>query len=85
MASTDDILAPVRRALDEFDDRPLDVSVRRAVRIAGLVGDTRAAARLAHELRPVGGAPTANAATLQRLMPDPSSLDVAGGESESAH
>ncbi|MFD9123548.1 hypothetical protein [Kitasatospora sp. NPDC059571] len=85
MASTDDILALVRRALDEFDDRPLDVSVRRAVRIAGLVGDTRAAARLANELRPIGGAPTANAATLQRLMPDPSSWGVAGGDFESAH
>ncbi|MFE5586360.1 hypothetical protein [Kitasatospora sp. NPDC056531] len=57
MASTDDILALVRKALDEFDDRPLRVSVRRAVRIAGLIGDTRTAVRLAHELRPAGGAP----------------------------
>jgi len=70
MTSTDDILALIRAALDEFDDRPLQVSVRRAVRIAGLIGDSQAAVRLTHELLPMGGDRQANAASFQRLLPD---------------
>ncbi|MCX5346005.1 hypothetical protein [Streptomyces atratus] len=54
MASSDYILQLVRQALDDFDDKPLEVAVRRAVRIANLVGDTEHA-RLSLELRPAGG------------------------------
>ncbi|TJZ96268.1 hypothetical protein [Actinacidiphila oryziradicis] len=79
MTSTDHVLALIHRALDEFDDRPLQVSVRRAVRIASLIGDSRAAARLAYELRPTGGDPTANSAVVKRLMADSSTWNEADG------
>jgi hypothetical protein len=72
VTSSDDVLSLVRQALDEFDDRPLEVSVRRAVRIASLVGDSRTAVRLAYELRPIGGDRTANGTDVKRLMVDPS-------------
>jgi len=51
VTSSDDVLSLVRQALDEFDDRPLAVSVRRAVRIASLTGDSRTAVRLAPVFR----------------------------------
>ncbi|HUY49785.1 MAG TPA: hypothetical protein VMV92_29390 [Streptosporangiaceae bacterium] len=66
MTSSDYVLPLVRQALDEFDDRPLEVSVRRAVRIASLVGDSRTAVRLGYELRPLGGDRRANAADVKR-------------------
>jgi len=70
MTSSDQILALIRTALDEFDDRPLPVSVRRAIRIASLIGDSRAAARLGYELKDYGSAgssPEGNKADTQRL------------------
>ena len=84
VTSTDDVLALIRTALDEFDDRPLQVSVRRAVWIAGLVGDPRAAVRLAHELMPSGGDPQANAASFQQPMADSSSWGRLDGPAEDA-
>ncbi|MGI5133797.1 hypothetical protein [Streptomyces sp. CA-106110] len=84
MAFTDDILALIRTALDEFDDRPLQVSVRRAVRIAGLIGDSRAAVRLAHELMPSGGDPQANASSFKQLMADSSTWGNPDGPAEDA-
>ncbi|MFC8453877.1 hypothetical protein [Kitasatospora sp. NPDC057223] len=71
MTTADQILTLVRTALDEFDGRPLSVSVRRAIRIASLVGDTETAVRLGYELRPSGGDPEANAKAMRRLMADP--------------
>jgi len=84
VTSTGDVLSLVRQALDEFDDRPLEVSVRRAVRIASLAGDSRTAIRLAHELRPAGGDRTANGADVRRLMADPSTWGTGQGPSEEA-
>jgi hypothetical protein len=84
VTSSDDVLSLVRQALDEFDDRPLEVSVRRAVRIANLVGDSRTAIRLAYELRPLGGDRTANGTDVKRLMVDPSTWGTGQGPSEEA-
>jgi hypothetical protein len=79
MASSDEILALVRTALDEFDDRPLEVSVRRVVRIASLLGETQTAVRFGMELKPLGGSKTANGEDTQRLMADPSLWSDAEG------
>lgn len=82
--SSDYVLSLVRQALDEFDDRPLEVSVRRVVRIASLAGDSRIAVRLGYELRPVGGDREANAAAVKRLMADSSTWGTRRGPSEEA-
>ncbi|MFC5664990.1 hypothetical protein ACFP3U_18640 [Kitasatospora misakiensis] len=84
MTSADQILALVRTALDEFDDRPLTVSVRRAVRIASLAGDSQVAVRLGLELRPSGGDPQANGEATRRLMADPTLWESADGPAEAA-
>ena len=85
VTSSDHVLSLVRQALDEFDTRPLEVSVRRAVRIASLAGDSRTAVRLGYELRPAGaGDRKANAADVQRLMTDPSTWGNPQGPSEEA-
>ncbi|HUC24147.1 MAG TPA: hypothetical protein VMA73_15670 [Streptosporangiaceae bacterium] len=85
MTSSDYVLSLVRQALDEFDAQPLEVSVRRAVRIASLVGDSRTAVRLGYELRPAGGGDRrANAADVKRLMTDPSTWGTLQGPSEEA-
>jgi len=78
------VLSLVRQALDEFDDRPLEVSVRRAIRIASVVGDSRTAIRLAYELRPLGGDSTANGTDVKRLMADPSTWGTGTGPSDEA-
>lgn len=72
MDSTDHILALIRRALDEFDDHPVQVSVRRSVRIASLIGDSRVAARLGLDLQSIGGDPAQHRDDIQRLMADSS-------------
>jgi hypothetical protein len=59
-SSSADVLSLVRKALDEFDDRPLDATVRRVARIAVLLGETELAVRLGLELKPSGGLPAAN-------------------------
>jgi hypothetical protein len=79
MTSSDEILTLVRTALDEFDDRPLEVSVRRAARIASLLGETQSAVRFGMELRPLGGSRTANGEDTRRLMADPSLWSDAEG------
>jgi len=85
VTSSDYVLSLVRQALDEFDARPLEVSLRRAVRIASLVGDSRTAVRLGYELRPSGGGDRrANAADVKRLMTDPSTWGTGQGPSEEA-
>jgi len=72
-ASTQGVLELVRRALDEIDTVPLAASVRRTVRIANLLGDSRSAVRMGLELKATGGHPPANAEATRRLMGDPSS------------
>jgi hypothetical protein len=85
VASSDYLLSLVRQALDEFDTRSLEVTVRRAVRIASLAGDSRTAVRLGYELRPSGGGDRkANAADVKRLMTDPSTWGTGQGPSEEA-
>ena len=70
MTSTDDILRLVRIALDEFEDRTLEESIRRTVRVANLLGDEKTAIRLGLELRPVEGNRSANAEDIRRLVRD---------------
>ncbi|WP_157968745.1 hypothetical protein [Streptomyces geranii] len=74
----------MRQALDDFDDKPLDVSVRRAVRIANLIGDTKHAIRLSLELRPAGGDRQSNGEASRMLMADPSTWGSATGPAEQA-
>jgi hypothetical protein len=78
------ILSLVQLALDEIDSVPLDASVRRAVRIASLLGDSRTAVRLGLDLRPSGGHPPANKEATKRLMSDPSLWGSISGPAEEA-
>lgn len=84
-SNSTDVLSLVRKALDEFDDRPLDAAVRRAARIAVLLGETELAVRLGLELKPHGGLPATNRADSHRLMVDPSSWDDPNGPAEKAY
>lgn len=84
MATSDHILRFVRKALDEFDDKPLEVSVRRAVRIASLVGDTKYAVRLSLDLKTMGGDRETNGEISRMLMADPSTWGSMTGPAEQA-
>ncbi len=66
----DRLLDLVSGALDEFDDRPLEVSARRAYRIARLRGDGEAALRLHMELKPVGGVREDEMGAVRSLYPE---------------
>lgn len=74
--SSADILYLVRAALDEFDSVDLDVSIRRVVRIANLLGETKTALRMSMEVMAVGGSQLANREDLRRLISN--SLDDDG-------
>lgn len=82
--STERLLVLVRTALDEFDDRPLAVSIRRAVRIATLLGESHIAVRLSLELRNHGGDRGANAEDVRRLLADRSTWGEPEGPVETA-
>ncbi|UXX97404.1 hypothetical protein N7U49_47235 [Streptomyces sp. AD2-2] len=84
MATNDHILRLVRKALDEFDDTHLEVSVRRAVRIANLVGDTKYAIRLSLDLKTMGGDRETNGEISRMLMEDPSTWGSMTGPAEQA-
>jgi len=84
MTTTDQILDLVHLALDEFDDRQLDVTIHRTIRIANLLGDSQTAIRLGLELKPMGGAPAANAADVRRLLADPETWGDPNGPAEQA-
>src|SRR5690349_18375697 len=70
--------------MDEIDDRPVDVTARRAVRIASLLGETEFAVELGLELKPSGGHPPSNRETTIRLMADPSAWGQPDGPAEQA-
>jgi hypothetical protein len=84
VAASDYILRLVRSALDSFDEEPLEVSVRRAVRIANLMGDTKYAVRLALDLKPTGGDRETNGEISRMLMADPSTWGSMTGPAEQA-
>jgi hypothetical protein len=84
VTTTDHILRLVQQTLDEFEDRPLDGSIRRVVRIANVLGDTTVALRFSRDLRPLGGSPSANARDSRLLMDDPSTWEDPDGPSEEA-
>ena len=81
---TDHLLALVRRAMDEIDDRPVDVTARRAARIASLLGETEFAVELGLELKLLGGHPPSNRETTIRLMADPTTWGQPDGPAEKA-
>src|SRR5687768_16868760 len=72
MTTTQRLLELVQEALDEFDRVPLSVTVRRATRLASLLGEEELAIRFKLENLPMGGHPPANADDTRRLMTDPS-------------
>jgi hypothetical protein len=78
------LLSIVQQALNEIDDRPVDVTARRATRIASLLGETVLAVYLGLELKPSGGHPPANAEDTRRLMADPSLWGDPDGPAEEA-
>jgi hypothetical protein len=84
MTSTDEILSLVQVALNEFEDRPLEATLRRTVRIASLLGESQTAIRLALELSPLGGDRTANAEDARRLLSDPETWGSPSGPAEQA-
>ncbi len=84
MPSTERILQLVQQTLDEIDDRPVDVSVRRAIRIASLLGESEVAVRLGYEVKPSGGHPPSNAADTRRLMAEPELWGDREGPAENA-
>ena len=84
MTPTDDILALVRKALDEFEVCSLEGSLRRAIRIANLLGDSKTAIRFGLELKPIGGDPSANADDARRLLVDEERWDDPQGPPERA-
>jgi hypothetical protein len=77
--SSSAVLALVDQALDDFDVVPLATSVRSAIRIATLLGETKTAIRLAMEVRPSGGSGIANAEDTRRVMADPEQWATPGG------
>ncbi|MGV9869642.1 hypothetical protein [Rhodococcus koreensis] len=79
-----DLLRLVRQALDEIDDRPVEVTARRVVRIASLLGETELSVYLGNELSPVGGSPVMNADNIRNLMTDSSKWDSSEGPHETA-
>jgi hypothetical protein len=83
-ATSADVLRLVQRALEEIDVAEVDATLRRTVRIASLLGDTRSAIRLGLELKPSGGHPPANAEMTRRLMADPSVWGTQGGDDHDA-
>lgn len=80
----DDLLAQVRRALDEIDQVPISATGRRTARIASMLGETEFAVRLGLELKTLGGHPPTNAEETRRLMADPSMWALGDGPIERA-
>lgn len=78
------LLSLVQQALNEIDDRPIDITARRAARIASLLGETEMAVYLGLELKSTGGHPPANAEDTRRLMADPSLWGAPDGPAEAA-
>lgn len=81
---TDRILSLVQKALDEFDEKSLDISIRRAIRIAVLLAETELAIRFAQEVRPTGGSKRANLDDIKKLMENPSDYGKLGSPSHGA-
>lgn len=84
ITTTTSILELVKRALDEFDDRSLETNLRRTIRIATLLSDSRTAIRFNFELNPSGGSRVANGEDTRRLMSDPNKWGDPNSDSESA-
>jgi hypothetical protein len=63
-------LALVRQALNDFEVIPLSGSVRRAIRIANLLGDSETAIRLSLEIRSHGGNKFTQSENLTRYLVD---------------
>jgi sugar/nucleoside kinase (ribokinase family) len=67
---TERLIELVRLALDEFESVTLAASIRRALRIAQLKGDSAFAWHFRKDLRPIGGSRNILRAELQAFWPD---------------
>jgi hypothetical protein len=81
---TRDILLLVEAALDEFDAVPLSTSVRKAIRIANLLGDSKTAVRLNLEVKPTAGDRVANGEDIKRFLESPDNWEDPDGPAERA-
>lgn len=70
LGESDQILALIRKALDEFDEVAVATSLSRAIRIAYLIGDTDAAWRFTLDAKPTGGTKTFTVTAVAELWPD---------------
>jgi hypothetical protein len=75
---TSQVVVLVRQALDDFETMPLAGSIRRAIRIANLLGDSQIAVRLSLELRSHGGDKFAHSSSLVRYLTDSKGTAEAG-------
>lgn len=83
-STSEDVLVLVRTALEEFDNASLSATIRRAIRIANLLGEPKVAVRMGLELKPLGGHPPSNAEMTRRLLVDPESWGRPDGPVEQA-
>ncbi len=79
-----ELLRLVQQALNEFDSAPLPATIRRATRIASLLGESKTAIKLGLDLKASGGHPPSNAEMTRRLMADPKSWGEPHSEAEVA-
>lgn len=77
---TPQILALVQQALNDFEVISLSSSIRRAIRIANILGDSQTAVRLSLEIRSHGGAKFMQSANLTKYYL-PASKDPGGPNS----
>jgi hypothetical protein len=82
--TTEHILELVQEALDGLDDRPLEATARKMIRIASLLGDSRLAVRLGLEIKPNSGSPAANAEDVRKLLANPDTWGDPEGDAEAA-
>ncbi|NUL28435.1 hypothetical protein HRW09_02385 [Streptomyces lunaelactis] len=78
-SNTSYVLNLTRKAIDEFDEVSLEISARRAMRIASLLGESKFAVRMSLELTPLTENPEINSENLKSLLSDPSTYSTANG------
>ena len=69
-SETESVLMRIRGALDDFENVPVSASLRRAIRIGYLIGETEAAWRLTLDSKPIGGSRALLVAQAEELWPE---------------
>jgi hypothetical protein len=82
--TNDEIQALVKQTLNEMDEKPIAVTLRRVVRVANLLGETKTALRFSLELRPFRGSKIANMNDMKGFMADPDLWQSGAGPHEDA-